>query len=225
MSGSKNKTKKKELLCSKTKYEKMIERHGESNLIVQLPETGEAQILPNGTRIIFPDWKMDEKNPDRGIHNEGVSYMKIYDKCDMEIIDTCSIGEYVFLCKLRRFVSFNENILRLGGIHNGHVLSPKEIASILGMSINSVRDYIKFFKAVEIIGDYQLPCKDNPKITTKCLVINPWVYSKGQYMLVDICDLFANSYWYGLAYARKGEIENKEALNPIIAYKSHSCVD
>ena len=209
------------MLGSKRKNEKLLEQNGCAGLRLVDTDTGEFVDLPYGTSIRLPELKIDEDNPKRCIHNnEGAAFMKVYEKCDNLILDSCSIGEYAFLSKLRRFISFNENVIRCGGNHEGHVLTPKEIAEELHMNVNQVRDYIRFFKNADILADYKLPSKDNPKIATKCIVVNPWVYSKGQYMLTDVCKMFENSFWHYLAYANRKEIENIEVLNPINACKT-----
>lgn len=203
---------------SNKNIEKRLEVYGGSGYYITDIKPVRGFEIPNNTSIKFPEVKIDKNNNTRCIH-EGGYFMKVYQKCDEIIMDYCTPGQYLFLSKLKRFISFNENVLRTGGQANGKILSTKDIAENLYMSITTVRDYIRFFKSTGIIGEYKIPNKDNPKQKNKCYVVNPWVYSKGEYMLLDVCKMFEGTFWHYVAFARKEEIKIIEELNPIIEQK------
>ena len=86
-------------------------------------------------------------------------------------------------------------------------------------------------KDVDIIKEYELTSKDNPKDKNKCLVVNPWIYSKGTAMLKDVQELFNGTYWHYISNLTNEEkenikeIDNIEGLNPILQLKANQLAD
>ena len=199
--------------------EKLLEKYGGSGWYIT-DYIDSAYEIPYSSSIKLPTMEVETSDNRKCKHNGGY-FMKLYQKCDNLIMDCCTPGEYMFLAKIKRFVSFNENVLRKGGSSVGHLLNAKEIASELGMSVTTVRDYIRFLKATDIIKEYYMPSKDNPKQKNKCICINPWIYSKGKAMLVDVYQMFEKTFWCYVANGTDEEIESIERYNPILVYKAN----
>ena len=166
------------------RIEKLLQEFGGTNLYI----TNYANVayeIPYGAKLVLPESEDSCEVQNKRKHIGG-DFMKIYQRSDNILMKYCTPGEYMFLAKLKQFVSFNENILRKGCHSNGHLLKSTEIAKDLDMGKSTISEYIKFFKDVDIIKEYELTSKDNPKDKNKCLVVNPWIYSKGTAMLKDV---------------------------------------
>ena len=211
------------------RIEKLLQEFGGTNLYI----TNYANVayeIPYGAKLVLPESEDSCEVQNKRKHIGG-DFMKIYQRSDNILMKYCTPGEYMFLAKLKQFVSFNENILRKGGHSNGHLLKSTEIAKDLDMGKSTISEYIKFFNDVNIIKEYELTSKDNPKDKNKCLVVNPWIYSKGTAMLKDVQELFNGTYWHYISNLTNEEkenikeIDNIEGLNPILQLKAKQLTD
>ena len=126
------------------RIEKLLQEFGGTNLYI----TNYANVayeIPYGAKLVLPESEDSCEVQNKRKHIGG-DFMKIYQRSDNILMKYCTPGEYMFLAKLKQFISFNENILRKGGHSNGHLLKSTEIAKDLDMGKSTISEYIKFFK-------------------------------------------------------------------------------
>lgn len=99
--------------------------------------------------------------------------------------------EYAVTMALMPFISYNDGILR----YDGKIIDVKTISNILGENYETFKRIIASLIKKEILGKVERPSDTYANKTKKCLVVNPFIFLRGQDIEKDIVALFENSKW------------------------------
>ena len=99
--------------------------------------------------------------------------------------------EYAVTMALMPFISYNDGILR----YNGKIVDGKTISDVLGENYETFKRIITSLIKKEILGRVERPSDTYANKTRKCLVVNPFIFLRGQDIEKDIVEIFQGSKW------------------------------
>ena len=99
--------------------------------------------------------------------------------------------EYAVTMALMPFISYNDGILR----YNGKIVDGKTISDVLGENYETFKRIITSLIKKEILGKVERPSDTYANKTKKCLVVNPFIFLRGQDIEKDIVEMFNGSKW------------------------------
>ena len=99
--------------------------------------------------------------------------------------------EYAVTMALIPFISYNDGILR----YNGKIVDGKTISDILGENYETFKRIISSLCKKDILKKVERQSDTYVNKTKKCLVVNPYIFLRGQDIEKEIVDLFSKSKW------------------------------
>ena len=99
--------------------------------------------------------------------------------------------EYAVTMALMPFISYNDGILR----YDGKIVDGKTISDVLGENYETFKRIITSLIKKDILGRVERPSDTYANKTKKCLVVNPYIFLRGQDIERDIVDMFSGSKW------------------------------
>lgn len=171
----------------------------EKELIAQVisTETGEIiEDLYEGDKIIHSKNEEKDEQNNKLIYNfnEGVPFVKLYLGVN-KMRKYLTPGEFTIAISLADFVCYEDCIVREGGHHNGKILTISELAEEMEMNYEALRKILSSLKKKGVIAISETGCRDNPKILTKCIIVNPYIFTKGININKTLTGIFNNSNW------------------------------
>lgn len=123
--------------------------------------------------------------------NKGESFVKLYDKTLSILRKKLTPTEFMLAISLAEYVSYKDCIFR----NDGKILDMQDISKLLDIDYSSVRRLIPSLTKKGVIGVCKVGCIENPKLLTKAIICNPFIYSRGQDIDKTAIGLFENSGW------------------------------
>ena len=99
--------------------------------------------------------------------------------------------EYAVTMALMPFISYNDGILR----YDGKIVDGKTISDVLGENYETFKRIITSLIKKDILGRIERPSDTYANKTKKCLVVNPFIFLRGQDIERDIVEMFEGSKW------------------------------
>lgn len=140
---------------------------------------GKAVLIEETDSEIIPNWQ------------GGVSFVKLYEKAAAKLGSDFPAVESQMCMRLIEYVSYEDNILR----KNGKCMTIKDLAETFGYEYEPMRRLVKAMQKHGILCIAKVGNKDNPKIITKSIFANPYIFTKGNKSTKTAYELFRNSGW------------------------------
>jgi len=121
----------------------------------------------------------------------GESFVKVFDSYHKELNKKLTPGERGFLWSITPYISYKDGILK----DNGRILTISMLAEILGVTHEAVRKVVVSLVAKGVLGEHKTGSISNPKVITKCITANPFIFCRGKDINKTIIGLFENSGW------------------------------
>lgn len=123
--------------------------------------------------------------------NKDVTFVKVFPNQIPILLKELSTKEFATVMSLMLFVSYNDCILRC----DGKIATGKMISDILEEKYETFKKTLASLIKKEIIKKIQMPSETCKTKTRNCLVVNPYIYIKGQDINKDILNVFDKSKW------------------------------
>lgn len=104
--------------------------------------------------------------------------------------------EYAVAMALMPFISYNDGILR----YDGKIVDGKTISDVLGENYDTFKRIITSLIKKDILAKVERPSDTYANKTRKCLVVNPYIFLRGQDIERDIVNMFSESKWANIEY-------------------------
>lgn len=143
-----------------------------------------------GDKIIRP--KQDEyKNTHIIGFKKKEAFVKVYTNPITALYKELPTKEFAVAMSLMPFISYGDGILR----YNGKIADGKTISNILCENYDTYKRIITSLIKKDILKRIQRPSDTYANKTKKCLVVNPYIFLRGQDIEKDIVELFKGSKW------------------------------
>lgn len=119
------------------------------------------------------------------------AFVKVFTNPIITMFKELPTKEFAVTMALMPFISYTDGILR----YNGRFVDGKEIANILGENYDTLKKIISSLNKKDIIKRIERQSDTYANKTKKCLVVNPYIFLRGQDIELDIVDLFKESKW------------------------------
>lgn len=143
-----------------------------------------------GDKIVTP--AQDEYKHKYSINfKKGDAFVKVFTNPIIEVCKELSNSEGKAVLTLLSFISYKDGILR----YNNKIVTVKDMADILEENYDAYkRNIAKLFKH-DIIRKITRPSDTYANQTKQCIVVNPYIFLRGQDVEKDIVELFSGSKW------------------------------
>ena len=99
--------------------------------------------------------------------------------------------EFAVAMAIMPFISYSDGILR----YNGKIADGKDISDALGENYETFKRIITSLIKKDILSRVERQSDTYANKKKKCLVVNPYIFLRGQDIEKDIVDLFSGSKW------------------------------
>lgn len=174
------------------------------NLVHVDKDTGEALCESQGCIVIVDSQLSDaEKTKQEYIQShemnfqKGKTFVKLFSDALPHLTRYTTSAEFVFLINLARFVSWEDCVLRFSTNGNNHIISMKEMATLLDMDYNVVRRLVASLKKKGIIGKHEtgtiLPHSDT--VIKTAYTVNPHIFFRGVNINKSVLAFYEDTGW------------------------------
>ena len=158
------------------------------------PSTSEVMGTFGKGDTIYTKEQKNYNNEYESNYGKGRSFMKLYDDYEDMLTTRLTNAEIVFVLKLRKFVSYNDAILR-DNFGQGEVLTYDMIADKTKMSYSGVRKLIESLMKKGVLAISKTGTRDKSTLLIRTIHANPNIFIRGTKMSRSTSDLFRNSGW------------------------------
>jgi hypothetical protein len=127
--------------------------------------------------------------------NSKEDFIKFFIKNTDKMADNLNFAELGLLLSLTKFICYEDCILRTGGRHNGNVLTVKELAVLLKQNEKSLYRQITNLKSKGVLCICGIGSIYEHEHNKKVIIINPYIFCRGNIVNNTIKALFENSGW------------------------------
>ena len=118
-------------------------------------------------------------------------FVKVYINPIIELYKNLTTKELAVCLGLMPFISYTDGVLR----YNNKIVSIKTISELLNEDYDSYRKIIKSLYEKEVIKKIEVTSDINIYKTKKCIVVNPYVFFRGNDVDIRLKELFSDSIW------------------------------
>lgn len=119
------------------------------------------------------------------------AFVKVFTDPITALFKELPTKEFAVTMALMPFISYTDGILR----YNGKTADGKMISDILGENYDTFKRIITSLIKKDILKRVERPSDTYANKTKKCLVVNPYIFLRGQDIEKDIVKLFSESKW------------------------------
>lgn len=180
--------------------EQLIEMYGFSDYALINRETGEIQVLPNGSKTKFPTLPKTDKHQ-RVLERflDGEKFVKLYKRSLSELDKELSYRNFTWFIRLSEYLGMRDCILY---DDNGNYLNIKNLSELLDIDYDNLKAAFREFTKLELIKKVKVPSQKDVYKTVQAIAANPYLYMNGEYIVEEIRQQFADTKWAKL-YAKK----------------------
>lgn len=143
-----------------------------------------------GDKIVRP--KQDEYKNKYAINfKKGDTFVKVFTNPITELFKELPTKEFAVAMAIMPFISYKDGILR----YNGKIANGKTISDALGENYDTFKRIITSLIKKNVLNKIERPSDTYQNKTKKCLVVNPFIFLRGQDIEKDIVELFEGSKW------------------------------
>ena len=119
------------------------------------------------------------------------AFVKVFTNPITTLFKELPTKEFAVTMALMPFISYTDGILR----YNGKIVDGKTISNVLGENYETFKRIITSLIKKDILAKVERQSDTYANKTRKCLVVNPYIFLRGQDIEKDIVELFSNSKW------------------------------
>ena len=119
------------------------------------------------------------------------AFVKVFTNPITDLFKELPTKEFAVAMALMPFISYNDGILR----YNGKIADGKTISDALGENYETFKRIITSLIKKNILGKVERQSDTYANKKKKCLVVNPYIFLRGQDIEKDIVDMFSGSKW------------------------------
>ena len=119
------------------------------------------------------------------------AFVKVFTNPITALFKELPTKEFAVTMALMPFISYNDGILR----YNNKIVDGKTISDILGENYETFKRIITSLIKKDILKRVERPSDTYANKTKKCLVVNPYIFLRGQDIEKEIVSLFSGSKW------------------------------
>lgn len=123
--------------------------------------------------------------------NRKEAFVKVFINPILSLYLALPTKEFSIAMGIMPFISYKDGILR----HEGKIADMKTISDILNENYDNFRKHIKNLIQYQVLARIERPSDVDKSKTRQCLVVNPYIYLRGQDIEKDIVNVFASSPW------------------------------
>jgi DNA-binding MarR family transcriptional regulator len=146
-----------------------------------------------GDKIVRQEQDEYKKNHIIGFKKKE-AFVKVFTNPITALFKELPTKEFAVTMALMPFISYNDGILR----YNNKIVDGKAISELLGENYETFKRIIASLIKKNILARIDRPSDTYSNKTKKCLVVNPFIFLRGQDIEKDIVDLFVDSKWANL---------------------------
>lgn len=173
--------------------EKLIEFYGNSNLSVVDKTTGEVIDLPFGSTTKLPTLpKLDKQNRIVTKFLAREKFVKLYKRMIRILSKELSYRNFTWFVEMSEYVGMWDCVLY---DDDDNYLNIRKLSELMDVDYNNLRSAFKDFESRELIKKIEAPSKKDIYKTVKAIVVNPYLYMNGEYIVEEIKQKFINTRW------------------------------
>ena len=176
------------------KFEKLIEEYGLSEFAIINKETGEVvQDLINGTTVKNPRLIYRNKKGKELVKFQPKElFVKLYKRAIDQLGRELSTRDFSWFIRLCPYVKMQDCTLRN---ENDEYLNVKQISELLGVNYDNLKTVFRSYEKNGLIKKVKMPSQKDIYKEVNVIVINPFLYVNGEYVVKEIRDMFADTKW------------------------------
>lgn len=155
--------------------------------------SNDGEIMKNiyeGDRLIHP--KQDEyKNKHHINFKKGEAFVKVFTNPIPALYKELPTKEFAVAMAIMPFISYKDGILR----YNGKIVDGKTISDLLCENYETFKRIITALIKKDILKRVKRPSDTYANKEKNCIVVNPFIYLRGQDIEKEIVDLFKETKW------------------------------
>ena len=151
--------------------------------------------LYEGDKIVHP--KQDEYKRTHIIgFKKKEAFVKVFTNPIVALFKELPTKEFAVTMAIMPFISYSDGILR----YNNKIADGKVISDVLGENYDTFKRIITSLIKKDVLKRVVRPSDTYANKTKKCLVVNPFIFLRGQDVEKEIVDLFSGSKWANVDY-------------------------
>lgn len=119
------------------------------------------------------------------------AFVKVFTNPITDLFKELPTKEFAVAMAIMPFISYSDGILR----YEGKILDGKEISDLLGENYETFKRVITALIKKGVLNRVIRPSDTYANKTKKCLVVNPYIFLRGQDIEKDIVNLFSETRW------------------------------
>jgi len=119
------------------------------------------------------------------------AFVKVFTNPITDLFKELPTKEFAVAMAIMPFISYSDGILR----YEGKIIDGKEISDLLGENYETFKRVITALIKKGVLNRVVRPSDTYANKTKKCLVVNPYIFLRGQDIEKDIVNLFSDTRW------------------------------
>ena len=176
------------------KFAKLIEEYGLSEFAIINKETGEVvQDLINGTTVKNPRLIYRNKKGKELVKFQPKElFVKLYKRAIDQLGRELSNRDFSWFIRLSPYVKMQDCTLRND---NDEYLNVKQISELLGVNYDNLKTVFRSYEKNGLIKKVKMPSQKDIYKEVNAIVVNPFLYVNGEYVVKEIRDMFTDTKW------------------------------
>ena len=176
------------------KFAKLIEEYGLSEFAIINKQTGEVvQDLLNGTTVKNPKLIYRNKKGKELVKFQPKElFVKLYKRAIDQLGRELSNRDFSWFIRLSPYVKMQDCTLRND---NDEYLNVKQISELLGVNYDNLKTVFRSYEKNGLIKKVKMPSQKDIYKEVNVIVVNPFLYVNGEYVVKEIRDMFADTKW------------------------------
>ena len=176
------------------KFAKLIEEYGLSEFAIINKQTGEVvQDLLNGTTVKNPKLIYRNKKGKELVKFQPKElFVKLYKRAIDQLGRELSNRDFSWFIRLSPYVKMQDCTLRND---NDEYLNVKQISELLGVNYDNLKTVFRSYEKNGLIKKVKMPSQKDIYKEVNAIVVNPFLYVNGEYVVKEIRDMFADTKW------------------------------
>lgn len=176
------------------KFTKLIEEYGISEFAIINKQTGEVvQDLLNGTTVKNPKLIYRNKKGKELVKFQPKElFVKLYKRAIDQLGRELSNRDFSWFIRLSPYVKMQDCTLRND---NDEYLNVKQISELLGVNYDNLKTVFRSYEKNGLIKKVKMPSQKDVYKEVNAIVVNPFLYVNGEYVVKEIRDMFTDTKW------------------------------
>lgn len=176
------------------KFAKLIEEYGLSEFAIINKQTGEVvQDLLNGTTVKNPKLIYRNKKGKELVKFQPKElFVKLYKRAIDQLGRELSNRDFSWFIRLSPYVRMQDCTLRN---NNDEYLNVKQISELLGVNYDNLKTVFRSYEKNGLIKKVKMPSQKDIYKEVNAIVVNPFLYVNGEYVVKEIRDMFTDTKW------------------------------